>query len=62
MVTSASQLAVLAGQLDGCVTWEQSPTKVVREGGMDRQTETDRQIESGERIASETEYNSVLHP
>ena len=30
MVTSASQLAVLAGQLNSCVAWENSPSKVVR--------------------------------
>ena len=29
MVTSASQLAVLASQLNSCVAWEKSPTKVV---------------------------------
>jgi hypothetical protein len=28
MVTSASQLAVLAGQLNSCVAWENSPSKV----------------------------------
>ena len=42
MVTSASQLAVLASQLDSCVTWEKSPTKVVRRGGGEGEREGER--------------------